>query len=48
MFLLDSSILINLLRRVEDEKLKLLDFVIDNNLPYGISILTYQEILQGS
>lgn len=48
MILVDTSVLINLLRGTEGEKTELLREVVEKGLPFGISALTYQEILQGA
>lgn len=48
MVLVDTSVLINLLRGRENIKTKILRAVIEKSVPFGISILTYQEILQGA
>lgn len=48
MILVDTSVLINLLRGKDGEKTELLREVIARELPFGISVLTYQEILQGA
>ena len=48
MILVDSSILINYLKGTENKQTILFDKILDNNIPYGISDYTYQELLQGS
>ena len=48
MILVDSSILIDYLKGTENKQTILFDKILDNNIPYGISDYTYQELLQGS
>jgi predicted nucleic acid-binding protein len=48
MILLDTSVLIDYLRNVSNESVKLLDEIIDNNIPYGICDFVFQELLQGT
>ncbi|MDR2590259.1 MAG: PIN domain-containing protein [Oscillospiraceae bacterium] len=48
MILIDTSVLIDKLRKIETEKTLLLDRLHYTKTPYGISIFTYHEILQGA
>jgi predicted nucleic acid-binding protein len=48
MVLVDTSVLIDWLSNKENEKSLLFDSLVSTNAPFGISILTYQEILQGA
>jgi len=48
MFLLDTSVLINYFRNIQDESVLLLDEILDKNIPYGICDFVYQELLQGT
>lgn len=48
MILVDTSVLINLLRGTGGKKTELLREVITRGLTFGISVLTYQEVLQGA
>jgi len=48
MILVDTSVLIDKLRKIENPKTLLLDRLHDTGTPYGISIFTFHEILQGA
>ena len=48
MVLVDTSVLIGYLKGQEDPKTLLFEEILEKNVPYGISILTYQEVLQGA
>ncbi|MCD8352002.1 MAG: PIN domain-containing protein [Planctomycetaceae bacterium] len=48
MVLVDSSVFINYLKGCYSEKTELFQELVDRDIPYGISVLTYQEILQGA
>ena len=48
MILVDTSVLIDKLRKVENNKTALLDRLHDTKTPFGISIFTFHEILQGA
>jgi len=48
MVLVDTSAIIDLLKGVENEPAKLFHRILENRIDYGISILTYQEVLQGA
>lgn len=47
MILVDTSILIDYLRGIENEPASRFQYVLDYNLPFGISSFVYQEVLQG-
>jgi len=46
--LVDTSVLIDKLRKVENQKTILLDRLRETKTPYGISIFTFHEVLQGA
>jgi len=48
MILVDTSVLINKLRKIENKKTQKLDELHRLGTPYGISIYTFHEILQGA
>ena len=48
MVLVDSSVLIGYLRKMNGLPYKKMDYIIDNDIPYGICNYVYQELLQGS
>ena len=48
MILVDTSVLIDFLRGVEGEGPAKLQQVVDDGLPFGITELIYQELLQGA
>ncbi|MCL2250004.1 MAG: PIN domain-containing protein [Oscillospiraceae bacterium] len=48
MILVDTSVLIDKLRKIENEKTRLLDHIHKTKAPFGISIFTLHEILQGA
>ena len=48
MVLVDTTVLINYLKGVENKKVKLFENVIKRRVPYGISSYTYLELLQGA
>ena len=47
MVLVDTSVLINFLQGNGNDKTKKLEYLIEKNIPYGISSYTYMELLQG-
>jgi len=47
LILVDTSVLIDYLTGKENDAVHKLQFIFDNNIPFGISSLIYQEILQG-
>jgi predicted nucleic acid-binding protein len=48
MILVDTSVIIDKLRKIENPKTIILDQLNTNKAPFGISILTFHEILQGA
>ena len=48
MILVDTSVLIDYLKGVENQKTMVFEMVLKQKLKYGISAYTYQEILQGA
>jgi len=48
MILVDTSVIIDLLRNQKNGKVELLDDIIEKRIPWGISEYVYQEVLQGS
>ena len=48
MVLVDTSVLIDGLKKKRNEKVLLLEQLIEANAPLGISVFTYHEILQGA
>ena len=48
MILADTSVLIGYFKKHQGIPQKKLDFIIDNELPYGICFYVYQELLQGA
>jgi len=48
MILVDTSVLIDFIKGVENIKSKLFETVLEERVPYGFSSYTYQEILQGA
>jgi len=48
MILVDTSVLIGYLKNTEGIQYKKMDYIIDNDLPYGICYYVYQELLQGT
>ena len=48
LILVDTSVLIDLFKGRSNSKVELLESAILQNLPFGISSYTYQEVLQGS
>ena len=48
MILVDTSVLIDKLRKVENDKTILLDRLNNAKTPFGISLFTFHEILQGA
>lgn len=48
MVLIDTSVLVNYLKNVEDEYSKALNILIENHYPIGINNYIYLEILQGA
>ena len=48
MVLVDTSVLIGYFRKMNGIPYKKMDYIIDNDIPYGICNYVYQELLQGS
>jgi hypothetical protein len=48
MVLVDTSILIDFLRGADNAAVGRFQQILDNNVPFGISPLTYLEVLQGT
>ena len=48
MVLVDTSVIIGLLKRDENEAVDKFRHILDTRAPYAISVLTYQEVLQGA
>lgn len=48
MVLVDTSILIDYLRGADNAAVGRFQYILDNNIPFGISPLTYLEVLQGT
>ena len=48
MILVDTSILIDYFRGIENKAIKTFNTVLDRSLPFGINQLIYLEVLQGS
>jgi predicted nucleic acid-binding protein len=48
MILVDTSVLIGYLKNLKGAHYEKLDYIIDNDIPYGICHYIYQELLQGS
>jgi len=46
--LVDTTVIVDLLKGIENEKVKLFEEILSQNAPYGISSHTYQEVLQGA
>jgi predicted nucleic acid-binding protein len=48
MILVDTSVLIGYVKKLDGIPYDKMDYVIDNDIPYGICNYVYQELLQGS
>jgi len=48
MILVDTSVIIKFLKGQESKKVILLQEILEQNWPYGISAFTYLEVLQGA
>jgi predicted nucleic acid-binding protein len=48
MVLVDTSVLIGYFKKLNGLPYEKMDFIIDNEIPYGICNYVYQELLQGS
>lgn len=47
MILVDTSVIIDYLRDIENESARKFQYILDNKMPFGINSFIYQEILQG-
>jgi predicted nucleic acid-binding protein len=48
MILVDTSVLVDYFKGLDNSATQTLDYIIDSGIPYGINDYIYQEILQGS
>ncbi len=48
MILVDTSVLIDFLKGVENNKVLLFDEILNKKIPYGINEFIFQEVLQGA
>ena len=48
MILVDTSVIIGYLKKSDGVPYNKLDYIIDNDIPYGICNYVYQELLQGT
>jgi predicted nucleic acid-binding protein len=48
MYLIDTSVLIDFFKGKETKQSKKLEKIIARQIPFGISVFTYQELLQGA
>jgi predicted nucleic acid-binding protein len=48
MILVDTSVLIGYFKNLRGTPYEKMDYIIDNDIPYGINDYVYQEILQGA
>jgi len=48
MVLVDTSVLIGYFKKADGVPYDKMDYIIDNDIPYGICNYVYQELLQGS
>ena len=48
MILVDTSILIGYFKKLKGVPYDKMNYILDNDLPYGICFYVYQELLQGS
>ena len=48
MILIDTSVLIDFLKGVQNTKTELFELALNQQIPYGIASYTYQEVLQGA
>ena len=47
MVLVDTSVMIGYLQGKENDAVLRFQYILDNNIPFGINSLIYQEVLQG-
>ncbi len=48
MVLVDTSVMIGYLQGNENKAILTFQYILDNNIPFGINSLIYQEVLQGA
>jgi predicted nucleic acid-binding protein len=48
MILVDTSVLIGYFKNLHGAPYEKMDYIVDNDIPYGINKYVYQEILQGA
>ena len=48
MILVDTSVFVDKLRKNQNVKTALLDKIMESDVPFGLSLFTYHEILQGA
>lgn len=48
MVLVDTSVIIDYLRNVENRPVVMLQYILDNNIPFGINSFIFLEVLQGA
>ena len=48
MVLVDTSVLIDYLRGTQNSQVRIFQSILDSSLPFGLSSIVYQEILQGA
>ena len=48
MILIDTSVLIDFLKGLTNEKIQLFDEILSRNIDFGFSSYTFQEVLQGT
>jgi len=46
--LADTSVVIDFLRGLKNEKVEIFEAVLERDIPFGLSSLTYHEVLQGA
>ncbi|MGB9716529.1 MAG: type II toxin-antitoxin system VapC family toxin [Thermodesulfovibrionales bacterium] len=47
MILVDTSVIIGYLKDEENDAVRKFEYILENNIPFGINPLIYQEVLQG-
>ncbi len=47
MILVDTSVLIDYLKNIQNEAVEKFEYILSENIPYGINEFIYQELLQG-
>ena len=48
MVLVDTSVLVGFFKKIEGVPYNKMDYIVDNDIPFGICNYVYQELLQGS